>query len=496
MNARIRRVGAGIVALFVVLAAQVSYLQVVANDRLANHPENVRAIVQAYSEPRGPILTAEEVIVARSEAVDDEFEFRRRYPTGELFGHVSGMFSFSFGASGVEAFYNDELTGDTEDLQFGNIGDLLIGKEHTGTVVLSLRADAQDAARQALDGRAGSVVALDPTSGAVLTMYSEPSYDPEPLAAHDQSSVQEVFEALEQNEANPRLPRAWRERYPPGSTFKIVTASIALEEGVAEPDTEYPSISELDLPLTDRVLRNFGGSTCGGTLAESLRRSCNTTFGQIGLDLGDDLAAGVEEWGIGDDVPLDLTPQPVESTGPEAGAFERNQPLFAQAAIGQTLVDVTPLQMAMITGGIANGGEIMAPHVMTEVRDIDGAVVDRFAPRVWKRPISPRTAEQVTEMMVAVVASGTGTRAQISGVEVAGKTGTAQTGDDPDGEERAPHAWFVAFAPADDPRVAIAVLVEEGGDLGSEATGGRVAAPIAKTVLEVLLSDPAPETSE
>lgn len=496
MNARIRRIGAGIVALFVLLAGQITYLQVVASDRLANHPENVREIVQAYSEPRGPILTVEEAIVARSEPVNDEFEFRRRYPTGELFGHVSGMFSFSFGATGVEAFYNDELTGDTEDLQFGNIGDLLIGKEHTGSVVLSLRADAQEAARQALDGRAGSVVALDPTTGAILAMYSEPGYDPEPLAAHDQSEVREVFEALEQNEANPRLPRAWREIYPPGSTFKIVTASIALETEAAEPDTEYPSISELELPQTDRVLRNFGGSTCGGTLAESLRRSCNTTFGQIGLDLGEDLAEGMDEWGLGERFPLDLTPPPAQSDRPEAGDFELNQPLFAQAAIGQAEVAVTPLQMAMITGGIANGGEIMEPHVMTEVRDIDGAVVDRFAPRVWKRPISPDTAEQVTEMMVAVVASGTGTRAQIPGVQVAGKTGTAQTDDTPEGEPRAPHAWFVAFAPADDPQVAIAVLVEEGGDLGSEATGGRVAAPIARTVLEVLLSDPATEPSE
>lgn len=485
MNARLRRVGGALLVLFLALAGQLTYLQVVAADRLANHEGNVREIIQAYSEPRGPILTAEEVIVARSEPVDDEFEFRRRYPGGELFGHVSGIFSFTFGASGIEGFYNDELTGGSDDLRYRNLGDLLIGKEHTGTVVLSLRADAQQAARAALGGRPGSVVALDPKTGEVLTLYSEPSFDPEPLAAHDQDRVREVFDSLTENEANPMLPRAWREIYPPGSTFKIVTAGIALENGVAEPDTQFPSISSLELPLTDRRLRNFGNSTCGGSLAESLRRSCNTTFGRLGLELGEDLARGVEEWGIGERVPFDAEPQPAQGRGPDAEAFEQDQPLFAQAAIGQNLVNVTPLQMAMITAGIANRGAIMVPHVMREIRDIDGEVVDRFEPRVWRRPVSPTTAEQLKDMMVAVVDRGTGTRARISGVEVAGKTGTAQTGD---GEP--PHAWFVAFAPADDPEVAVAVIVERGGDLGNEATGGRVAAPVAKSVLEVLLQEP------
>lgn len=481
MNARIRQVGLALVALFVVLTGQITYLQVVEADELANHPRNVRQVLRQYAEPRGPILTAEEEIIATSEPVDTEFRYRRRYPAGELFGHVSGMFSFTFGATGVEAVYGDELAGSTENLRFRDLGDLLIGKEHTGTAVLTVRADAQRAARNALDGRPGAVVALDPRTGGVLAAYSEPSYDPEPLAAHDQSRARETFEQLSSDDANPMLARAWREVYPPGSVFKIVTAATALEEGTVEVDTEFPVLRELELPQTTETLANFGNSECGGTLAESFRRSCNTTFAQVGLDLGEDLVEGMRAFGIGDSVPFDERPPPVASLVPEEGSFELNQPLFAQAGIGQGDVAITPLQMALVTAGIANDGAIMEPHVGDEIRDVDGNVVERIEPRVWKRPVSPEVARQVRDLMVDVVSNGTGARARIPGVDVAGKTGTAQVLDAPS------HTWFVAFAPAEDPVAVVAVLVEHGG--GEESTGGRVAAPVAKEVLEVLLED-------
>lgn len=482
MNARIRRVGLALVTLFVVLAGQLTYLQIVAADDLADHPGNVRKVLRTYAEPRGPILTAEEKIVARSVGVEDEFRFQRLYPTHGLFGHVSGMFSFTFGATGVEATYNSELAGRSENLQFRDLGDLLIGKEHAGTVVLTIRADAQQAARDALGGRRGSVVALNPRTGEVLAMYSEPGFDPEPLSAHDQDAVRTAFDALDADPANPMLARAWREVYPPGSTFKIVTVSAALESGIATPDRGFPVRRELDLPLTDRVLKNFGGSSCGGDLVESFRKSCNTTFGQLGLDLGEQFIDTIEAFGIGADVPLDLAPGPARSVGPERGTFKAEQPTFAFAGIGQGDVAMTPLQMALVTSAIANDGVMMAPHAVKEVRDVDGVVVDRVGPETWRRAVSPETAATVKDMMVQVVASGTGTRGQIPGVTVAGKTGTAQAPGGP------PHTWFVAFAPAEDPRVAVAVIVERGGDLGNEATGGRVAAPVAKTVMETLLA--------
>lgn len=486
MNGRIRQVGLVLVLLFVALAGQLTYLQVVSAERLANHPGNVRNVLRTYAEPRGPILTAEEEVVARSEPVDTEFRFLRQYPEGPLYGHVSGYFSFTFGATGVEAAYNDDLAGRSEALQFRNLGDILIGKEHTGTVVLTLRADAQRTARDALAGRRGSVVALDPRSGAVLAMYSEPSFDPTPLAAHDQAAVREAWEAYSTDPGRPVLARAWRERYPPGSVFKIVTAATALEQDAVEPDTTFPSVRELPLPQTDRALRNFGNSQCGGTLVESFRRSCNTTFAQIGLDLGEDLLDGLDAFGVGHDTPLDLRPKPATSVGPEVGTFELDQPTFAQAGIGQGDVFVTPLQMVLAAAAIANEGVIMEPHVMGEIRDIDGNVVERHDAAEWRRAVSAETAATVADMMVQVVAAGTGTRAQIPGVTVAGKTGTAQTGR----PDEAPHTWFVAFAPAEDPTVAVAVIVENGGDVGDEATGGRVAAPVARQVLEVLLAPP------
>ncbi|MBI2169864.1 MAG: penicillin-binding protein 2 [Actinobacteria bacterium] len=489
MNARIRRIGFALLSLFLVLAGQLTYLQIVEADDLARK-DPARAILKTYAEARGPILTAEGEVVARSVPTGDEFRFRRLYPLHSLFGHVSGRFSLSGEPTGVEAVYNSALAGTREDLRYRSLGDLLIGKEHTGTVVLSIRADAQRAARDALAGRRGSVVALDPKTGEVLALYSEPSYDPEPLSDHDAGAARRAFDTFNSDPANPMLPRAWREVYAPGSTFKIVTAASAIEQGVADPERDFPVLTELELPLTDRVLRNFGGSRCGGTLAESFRRSCNTTFGQLGLDLGEKLITTLDAFGIGEDVPLDLLPAPVASLGPEPGTFKAEQPTFAFAGIGQGDVAVTPLQMALVTSAIANDGVIMAPHVVQEIRDVDGVVVDRMGPEAWRRAVSSATAATVRDLMVSVVASGTGTRAQISGVTVAGKTGTAQAPGGP------PHTWFVAFAPAEDPQVAIAVLVERGGDpaagAGDDATGGRVAAPVAKAVMEVLLKPPTP----
>jgi peptidoglycan glycosyltransferase len=317
-------------------------------------------------------------------------------------------------------------------------------------------------------------------------MYSEPTFDPNPLASHDLETERTVFNALADDPNNPALARAWRERYPPGSTFKIVTTAIALDAGVVTPDKEYPELEELDVPQTDRNLQNFGGNRCGGTVAVSFRNSCNTTFAKIGLEMGEIFADGLERFGINTaPPPADLNPRVARSVGPEKGSFELDQPSFAQAAIGQADVAITPIENAMIAAAVANNGVMMVPHVGAEIRNADGEVIDRISPRRWKRSMTPATAAAIQAMMIDVVQNGTGSAAQIPGVTVAGKTGTAQVAG------AAPHAWFVAYAPADaapgQPQYAVAVLVEGGGDLGNEATGGRVAAPIAAEVLQVLL---------
>jgi peptidoglycan glycosyltransferase len=485
MNRQIRRVGLVVTACFVALFLQLNYLQVVSASRLANHPRNVRAVLRDYSAPRGDILTPDGAVVAHSTPIDDEFERQRGYPTGALFGHLSGHFSFTFGATGVEDAYNTDLAGRSPELALKNLGDWLIGKEPVGDVVLSITDAAQKEARAALGDRRGSVVVLDPGTGDVLALWSYPSYDPSPLAGHRAKEVQAAFEAYRDDPGNPMLPRAFRERYPPGSTFKVVTAATGLETGVATTERRFPSLRSLDLPQSDKVLRNFGSSSCGGTLVEAFRRSCNTSFAQLGLDLGERLAEGAEAFGIGENVPFDL-PE-ARSAGPVPGTFRRNQPSFANAAIGQGDVAVTPLQMAMMAGAIANGGVLMAPRVVTEVRDPDGGVARRLEPREWKRAVSPETAATVGRMMVDVVRAGTGRAAAVPGVTVAGKTGTAQAPGGP------PHAWFIGFAPAEAPRLAVAVIVERGGDMGDEATGGRVAAPVAGQVLAKMLASLPPE---
>ncbi len=485
MNRQIRRVGLVVGACFVALFLQLNYLQVVSASRLANHPRNVRAVLRDYSAPRGDVVTPDGAVVAHSTPVDDEFKRQRAYPTGPLFGHVSGHFSFTVGATGVEEAYTADLAGRSPELALRNLGDWLIGKEPVGDVVLSITAAAQETARAALGDKRGSVVVLDPATGDVLALWSNPSYDPTPLAGHRSKEVQAAYDALNQDPAKPMLARAFRERYPPGSTFKVVTAATALETGVATTERRFPSLRSLDLPQSDKVLRNFGSSSCGGTLVEAFRRSCNTSFAQLGLDLGERLAEGAKAFGIGENVPFDL--REARSAGPVPGTFDRNKPSFANAAIGQGDVAVTPLQMAMVAGAIANGGVLMAPHVAHEVRDPEGRVVRRLEPREWKRAVSAETAATVGRMMVEVVRNGTGRAAAVPGVTVAGKTGTAQAPGGP------PHAWFVGFAPAEAPRLAVAVIVERGGDLGDEATGGRVAAPVAGQVLAKMLASLPPE---
>ena len=488
MNAPLRRVAIACLLLFGLLLINVNYVQVVKADSYRNDSRNARGLLRSYSHQRGPIVLSTGGGGASPVAVDkgtpsQQLKFLRTYPGGEAFAHVTGFASFIYGRTGLEQAENDVLSGQSDNLFVRRLSDYVTGrKAEGGRVVLTLQQAAQRAAFAGLQGKRGAVVALDPRTGAILALVSTPSYDPARLSSHDAKAMRAYYATLQGDAGDPMLDRAISQTYPPGSTFKVITSAAALSSGKFQPDTQIPSPTELKLPQTTATLKNFGGEQCGdgktSTLADAFRISCNTAFGQLGLDLGGNaLRDQADKFGLGDTglkVPLKVA----GSVFPDS----LNKPQEAQSAIGQYDVRVTPLQMAMVAAGVANGGSIMQPYLVREVQAPDLSTLSQTTPQEYKRAVSQSVADQLRSMMELVVASGTGTAAQIPGVQVAGKTGTAQHA-----EGAAPHAWFIGFAPANDPQVAIAVLVEDGGSAGSEATGGRVAAPIARDVMRAVL---------
>lgn len=486
MNRPLRRVALAVLLLFGALLVNVNYVQVIKADEYENDPRNSRALLRAYEQERGPIsvLTGStQERVAFSEATEGRLKYLRRYPAGPSYGHVTGFVSLVYGIpQGVERTQNAVLNGSDDRLFVRRLSDYVTGREPSGgSVVLTVAPAAQQAAVAGLEGKRGAVVALDPKTGAVLAMASAPTFDPNRLSSHEPADIRAYYDALTADGNKPLLNRAISATYPPGSTFKVVTAAAVLETGTLTPESQINSPRELDLPQTNTNLGNFGGGSCGGdtiTLADALRISCNTAFGQIGLDLPDGaLRERAQAFGFGEQ-DLRVPTRVADSVFPQ----ETNPPQAAQSAIGQFDVRATPLQMAMVAGGIANGGQVMRPYVVREVQAPDLSRLELASPEVFRTATSPQVAGQLTSMMELVVSEGSGTSAQIPGVRVAGKTGTAQHAPG-----RPPHAWFIAFAPAEDPQVAVAVVIEDGGSLGSEATGGRLAAPIARDVIRAVL---------
>ncbi|MBD5784628.1 penicillin-binding protein 2 [Cellulosimicrobium terreum] len=488
MNVPIRRVATVVLVMFLALMVSTTYIQFFRAEALDNDPRNVRTIYREYDNFRGPIVVAGDA-VASSAPVDDPFGFQRSYTHGELYAPVTGYFSVVNGTSEVERAENDYLNGDASSLWLDRLTGLVTGEQPQGaSVELTIDAKAQQAAWDALGDQRGAVVALEPTTGRVLALVSKPSYDPNTLASHDTGEASAAFQELANADGDPMSNRAIRgNTYPPGSTFKLVTSAAALESGDYTPETVIPAPDELPYPQSTQTMKNFGGIRCSPTgemtLADALRISCNTAFGDLGLTLGDDvLRDQAQDFGFDDGsltIPMDVT----ASHFPTDDTEESDAGGTARAAIGQGDVRATPLQMAMVSAAIANDGVEMAPYTVETVRNPDLDVVRQTDPRRLRTSVSPETAEQLTQMMLGVVQNGSGTAAQIPGVQVAGKTGTAE--NDP---AKAPHAWFTSFAPADDPQVAVAVIVENGGSSGSEATGGAVAAPIAKAVIEAVLN--------
>jgi penicillin-binding protein A len=342
---------------------------------------------------------------------------------------------------------------------------------------------AYDGLRQLGKNVRGAVVALDPSTGAIQAMVSSPTYNPNGLSSHDLGRVQDTWERLEGDPDQPRLNRAIQEVYPPGSTFKLVTAAAALSSGQYEPDSTVPGGTGLKLPNVEKPLPNENGGDCGGdkiSLTQALMVSCNVSFGYLGMTLGDDvLREQAEKFGFGEKYLDDLNGQ-VESRFTE----DPDAAQTALSAIGQFDVRATPLQMAMVTAGIANGGTVMKPYLVDEVRSPDLETLEKASPEAFRsNAVSSSVARDLTQMMIEVVDRGTGTTAQIPGMKVAGKTGTAQTTPD-----QPPYAWFVSFAPADDPQVAVAVLVEDAGVERDAISGSGLAAPIAKRVMEAVIN--------
>ncbi|MGH9057738.1 MAG: peptidoglycan D,D-transpeptidase FtsI family protein [Acidimicrobiales bacterium] len=490
MNRQIRFIGAGIMVLFIALFVQLNYLQVVHASAIDSNPLNGRAVVKEYTAKRGDIVSADGVTLAYSKPTNDQLKYMRVYPTDGLFEQITGFFSFTYGSDGAEKTYDKVLTGSKSPFKLptnlSQLRNLLTNQDQSQSITLTVSDKLQTVAQKELAGRVGSVVALDPRTGAILAMYSNPTFDPNLLAGHDLAQVQANYKKLQATPGS-FLPGAYRERWFPGSTFKIIDSAAVYDHQPQLATKTYPRLSALKLPQTTNLLHNFAGEVCGGQLLELFTVSCNTGFGQVGLDLGANaLSSEAQKFGFDQTPPLDL-PSPAQSTFPPASSFAHDLPGLAYSAIGQQDVQATPLEMAMAAGAIADGGTIMTPHVLGHVTNSQNQVVSTYQAKPWLHATSPATAAEVTTLMLSVVNSpnGTGVAARVPGVQVAGKTGTAQTGT---GKI---DAWFAAFAPAANPTIAVAVVLPDQPS-ADEYQGGTLAAPIVKAMIQAYLSASAP----
>jgi peptidoglycan glycosyltransferase len=485
VKAPLRRVALVVLALFAALFVNLNLLQVVRAEGYRQQ-DQARQLIRDYSVRRGSILAADgQTELATVQEVEGDYRFPRFYPQGPLYGHITGYLSPVFDRTLLERQYDEVLSGSGNAID--TFADLLADREPVGdTIVTTIDPVVQQAARDALGDRRGAVAAIDPGTGAILALYSNPTYDPNELSTLDGASARAAWDRMNAQDVDPRLGRAAQETFAPGSTFKIITAATALEAGMPL-DRVFDDPGEFRLPGTQTDIPNFGGGRCNGgqplDLARALQVSCNTAFAQLGSEYNEQLVAEAQQFGFTTDLGGQLPWLAESAVTDESGTLD---PASAgQAAIGQLNVRATPLQMAAAAGAIGAGGVLRVPRLVNSVQDYGGAVQRTFEPVEFGRPVSPTTATTLTQMMVGVVEDGTGQAAQIDGVTVAGKTGTAQRG-----EGQNPNVWFVGFAPAENPTVAVAVIIEDGAGVGSEATGGRLAAPAARQVLQAALERP------
>ena len=503
MNRKIHQLAFVLMALYVVLFATLNYWQVGHTDELASEPGNTRAIERQFNKPRGPIVTADGVVVARSiarpQGLDTDVKYLRQYPTGDLFANVVGYYTFGLGSTQLERTQSDVLTGDTFAQQVRALENLIGGAVDTaGEVRLTMREDMQRTAKFLLGGREGSIVMMEVATGAITAMYSYPSFDPNLVAQPDYNAAFEHLTELQNDPRDPLLANAYQQRYMPGSTFKVLTTGAALDAGVATLDRVFEDATEWLPPQTDDPIQNYNNSRCGGDLTEVFYRSCNIPFAQMGIELGPQrFPELIARWGVGEPVPIDL-PGAAASTIGDTTDLDQRLPLLAMRAFGQNDAQMVPLHMAMVASTVANNGQMMRPYVVDTTLDHDGNLIDQTQPQVWKTPISRQTAGTLQALMREVAERGTASCciALDSGIPVAAKTGTAQLNGP--GEPERSHAWIVAYAPADAPRYAVAVMLKGTDADISASTGGRLAGPIAKAMFDVIFAtepaaEPAPD---
>lgn len=494
MNQRIRHLTIALMVLFGILFVQLSNWQVLRSDDLANDPRNGGVPLREFDRPRGSIITADGQVAAETIPIDartepgGRYRFRRVYPKGDLFAQITGYYTLGFGATQLERTQNDILVGRTTQQQLEGVGNLFDDADTTGSVHLTVRHDLQRLARRALGAREGSAVVLDSRTGAVLAMYSYPSFDPNRVASHDADTAKSTLEGLLADARKPLLANAYQERYMPGSTFKVVTTAAGLETGDLTTASVFRNERSWTPPDTDNPIRNYGGSVCGGDLAAVFRRSCNIPFARTAVEIGPSaMVNAANKFGFDEKVPFDLPGAAASTFGGRAGDFNDSLALLAIHGFGQGGVQVVPLHMALIAAAVANGGSMPRPFVIAETRTRDGRIIERTSPSIWKQPMTPAIASVLTGLMVDVVRSGTASCCLqlANGIQAAAKTGTAQL--NPDGQRQRSHAWITAFAPAQSPRVAVAVMFKGVDDVISAGTGGRLAGPVAKTLLDAAL---------
>ena len=478
MNKPLRRLFLVFVALFMVLVMATTWWTVLekdfADEPLAQKPSNRRPLLKAQKIPRGLILADDGTRLATNRRTGrrETKRYYRFYPQARLFPHAVGYSFVSRGSAGIERFYNDELIGEHDE--FESIIDQLGGGVKEGDDVRThLDAAAQRTAIQGLAGRRGSIVALDPKTGAMKVMVSIPDFDP--------NGIPRQFSELNRDPGSPLFNRATQARYPPGSTFKVVTAAAALDTGRYNPGSFVDGRN--GKPISGVPLQNSGGADFGTiTLTDALTNSVNTVWGEVGEKLGKaTMLRYMERFGFLSEPPLDYPRSQITPSGVYSGQRlldEDDSIDIGRVAIGQERLQVTPLQMAMVASAVANDGILMRPRIVDRVVEPDGSVRDRIRPRRQGRVMSDESAEELRGMMSKVVEEGTGTASALAGIRSGGKTGTAEVANGTQNQ-----AWFIAFAPLDDPKVAIAVTVERAGT----GQGGTVAAPIAKQVMQSLL---------
>ncbi|MFI1679746.1 peptidoglycan D,D-transpeptidase FtsI family protein [Streptomyces sp. NPDC020607] len=483
MKRYIRHAAAFCALLLIALLVNATRVQVFQADSLDADEANRRNAIVRFEQPRGDILVDGRPVTG-SRDTGEQLRYERTYRNGPLYAPVTGFASQVYGTTLLENAEDDILSGTDPMLAPLPLwNDITRAQNPGGKVETTIRAAVQQAAYAGLGGKRGAVAALEPSTGKILALVSTPSYDPERLSGTDRA-VADTWAELNGSATKPMLNRAIRQTYPPGSTFKVVTAAAALDSGeVTDPDAPTKSPSPYTLPGTSTQLTNEVDGCTNASLRYAFRWSCNTVFAKLGVDTGlAPMVGTARDFGFNDgglEIPSSVAASNFDTS------MDRAQ--LGLSAIGQYDTRATPLQMAMVSAAVANGGSVKAPHLVDRTTTEDGEVVDATGTKSLRQAMNPGTAAQLREMMTQVVDEGTGTNAAIPGVTVGGKTGTAQHGIDNSGT---PYAWFISWAQADDdpePSVAVAVVVEDAAADRGDISGGGSAAPIAKAVMEAAI---------